>query len=304
MQEILSYVRSYWNNTDKIYLGIVSLLTAILVFLNYFLGIDDFLSQLPGLFRWAGYTLVYLVSFGIPYLLYYSRHQHEKAAGQKMLLLVLLMAAIFAFKVSSASILNTLHRIFQDRNADYWAPTLNIPIKLAMVSGSLYFVREKLLPPRARPVTKGPDLRLTYGLLLLLMVPLIATAATQESFQTVYPKYRSVPIPERGPERILYILIYELSYALDFITIEVFFRGMLVIGFARIAGPSVVIPMACFYCSIHFGKPAAECVSSYFGGLALGILSLRTQSISGGLFIHIGIALLMEIAGSIAFAVG
>jgi hypothetical protein len=55
--------------------------------------------------------------------------------------------------------------------------------------------------------------------------------------------------------------------------------------------------MATFYCSIHFGKPLFECISSYFGGLILGVIAYKTQSIMGGLAVHLGIAWLMEIGG-------
>jgi hypothetical protein len=37
-----------------------------------------------------------------------------------------------------------------------------------------------------------------------------------------------------------------------------------------------------------------ECVSSFFGGLVLGILSYRTGSIAAGVLVHVGIAWLME----------
>ena len=61
------------------------------------------------------------------------------------------------------------------------------------------------------------------------------------------------------------------------------------------AGKDAILPMACFYCTIHFGKPLGECISSYFGGMLLGIVVYNTRSIFGGLMVHLGIAWLMEI---------
>jgi hypothetical protein len=55
--------------------------------------------------------------------------------------------------------------------------------------------------------------------------------------------------------------------------------------------------VACFYCTIHFGKPPGEAISSFWGGLLLGIISYNTKSIWGGLIVHLGIAWMME-AGS------
>jgi membrane protease YdiL (CAAX protease family) len=96
---------------------------------------------------------------------------------------------------------------------------------------------------------------------------------------------------------IKYNLLYELCYGSDFFTIELFFRGFLVLAFAQYVGKDAILPMAAFYCCIHFGKPLFECISSYFGGIILGVIVYRTKSIWGGLITHLGIAWLMEIAG-------
>ncbi|HMP19674.1 MAG TPA: hypothetical protein PKC39_01825 [Ferruginibacter sp.] len=68
----------------------------------------------------------------------------------------------------------------------------------------------------------------------------------------------------------------------------------------RICGRHCIIPAACFYCCIHLGKPLGEAVSSFFGGILLGIVTSNTQSIWGGLVVHLGIAWLMEAAGWLA----
>ena len=95
-------------------------------------------------------------------------------------------------------------------------------------------------------------------------------------------------------------MLFELSYGLVFLTIELFFRGFLVLAFARYAGKDAILPVAAFYCAIHFGKPVFECITSYFGGMILGVIVYHTRSIWGGLVVHLGIAWLMEVAGYIA----
>ena len=136
--------------------------------------------------------------------------------------------------------------------------------------------------------------------MLLMMVPLIAAASTQPDFLSVYPKVKNIlPLPPGAGPEWLYKLLFELSYGTDFISVEFFFRGFLIVGFIKWAGREAILPMACFYCSIHFGKPFGECVSSYFGGLLLGIVSFHTRSIYGGLIVHLGIAWLMEVGGYI-----
>ena len=92
-------------------------------------------------------------------------------------------------------------------------------------------------------------------------------------------------------------LVFELCYGVDFIGIEVFFRGLLILGLKRICGLRCIIPAACFYCVIHFGKPMGEAVSSFFGGTLLGIVAYNTESILGGLLVHLGIAWMMETGG-------
>lgn len=132
------------------------------------------------------------------------------------------------------------------------------------------------------------------------MVPLIAVASTQPDFLSMYPKLRDVDsVLYNVKNKWLYQLLHELSYGSDFITVELFFRGFLILAFIKVVGKDAILPMACFYCTIHFGKPLGECISSYFGGLVLGIVVYNTRSIVGGLIVHLGIAWLMELGGYI-----
>jgi hypothetical protein len=133
--------------------------------------------------------------------------------------------------------------------------------------------------------------------MLLIMVPLVALASTQKDFLAMYPKLKNVHFFLEQNNSGLYKLLYELSYGSDFLTIELFFRGFLVLAFVRWAGKDAILPMALFYCTIHFGKPIGECISSYFGGIILGVITYHTRSILGGLMVHLGIAWLMELGG-------
>jgi len=134
--------------------------------------------------------------------------------------------------------------------------------------------------------------------LLLLLLPLIALASTQHDFLRVYPKVQNLSFIDGFAHPAWpWKLLYELSYGLDFLGIELFFRGLLVIGLLRFAGRDAILPMAAFYCTIHFGKPLGECISSFFGGLILGVLAANTRTILGGLIVHLGLAWLMEIGG-------
>jgi hypothetical protein len=139
-----------------------------------------------------------------------------------------------------------------------------------------------------------------YLIMLLIMVPLIAAASTQPDFLNMYPRLKDVDsVLYNVKNNWFYHLIHELSYGTDFISVELFFRGFLVLAFVKIAGKDAILPMACFYCTIHFGKPLGECISSYFGGMILGVVVFHTRSIIGGLMVHLGIAWLMELGGYI-----
>jgi len=136
-----------------------------------------------------------------------------------------------------------------------------------------------------------------YLLMLLIMVPLVGAASTQADFLAMYPKLKSISFLNNKENSGWYKLLYELSYGSDFFTIELFFRGFLVLAFAKWAGKDAILPMALFYCTIHFGKPLGECISSYFGGLILGVVIYHTRTIFGGLLVHVGIAWMMELGG-------
>jgi len=49
------------------------------------------------------------------------------------------------------------------------------------------------------------------------------------------------------------------------------------------------------YCMIHFGKTFAETMAAIVAGLALGTVALRTKSIWGGVFVHIAVAVTMDL---------
>jgi hypothetical protein len=88
--------------------------------------------------------------------------------------------------------------------------------------------------------------------------------------------------------------IFEAFYLSDFVFTELFFRGLMIIGFAKLLGKNCVLPMAATYCVLHFGKPLGETISSIFGGYILGVIALYSRNIWGGIFLHGGVAFLMD----------
>lgn len=130
------------------------------------------------------------------------------------------------------------------------------------------------------------------------MVPVIALASTQKDFLQVYPKVKLLSnISINHQIDYWRQLLFELCYGIDFFSIEFFFRGFLILALIDICGTHCIVPMACFYCAIHLGKPMGEAISSFWGGMLLGIISYNTGSIWGGLIVHLGIAWMMETGG-------
>jgi hypothetical protein len=180
---------------------------------------------------------------------------------------------------------------------DYWNAVVYWPLKVVVITVILLAVRQLFHPGEPfYGVTLRNFVAKPYLLMLLIMVPLVAAASTQADFLRMYPRLQHsnfLLLPNKG----LYKLLYELSYGSDFFSIELFFRGFLILAFAKWAGKDAVLPMAMFYCTIHFGKPLGECISSYFGGTILGVVSYHSRTIWGGFMVHVGIAWLMELGG-------
>lgn len=134
-----------------------------------------------------------------------------------------------------------------------------------------------------------------YFILLSLMIPLLFWAGTQPDFLDTYPRYTKIGIADSHENYSLYTSLYLLIYGSDFVFTEFFFRGFIVLAFAAKFGHRAILPMCVYYVTIHFGKPLGETISSFFGGLLLGVIAYRTKSIYGGIIVHLGIAYLMEL---------
>ena len=136
-----------------------------------------------------------------------------------------------------------------------------------------------------------------YWLMLLVMVPLIVLASFNSGFLHTYPRYVATDVaafwqvPDWVPA-----LAYELAYGWDFVSIELLFRGFMVLGMGVVLGRGAVLPMVVTYAFLHFGKPVGETISSIFGGYILGVIAYQSRSVFGGVLIHVGVAWLMELA--------
>jgi hypothetical protein len=303
MKSILQYIRRYFAETSKSILIAVSVFTAALILINYYFRLDFAIRKNTSfVIKLICWYLVFLTAFSIPYLITFLIRPFSGSTKKVLLLFIIVAPLLFALKLSLGI---SLYLSDNENWNNYWNHIIYWPALLIIITTILFLIWKYYdsHQPFYGIKIKGIDWS-PYLLMLLIMLPLIAAASTQADFLAVYPKLNAVAGINNEPGlQWWHKLLFELSYGSDFIGIELFFRGFLILAFVKWVGKDAILPMACFYCSIHFGKPLGECISSYFGGIILGIVVYHTRSVLGGLLVHLGIAWLMELGGYIGNAV-
>ena len=114
-------------------------------------------------------------------------------------------------------------------------------------------------------------------------------------FAAYYPRYRP------GRVAVLPLLQYQLSMGVYMFCWEFFFRGFLLFGVNRSLGamPAILIQASPFFL-LHDGKPEPEFIASWFGGILMGWLCLRAQSIWPSFLLHWVLYSTMEVSSFIA----
>ena len=128
-----------------------------------------------------------------------------------------------------------------------------------------------------------------YAALLLVMAPLVVAVSFTAAFQRYYPFYDYAGATVAG------LLLWESLYAIQFITLEFFYRGYLLFSLERYIGVYAVFVMVIPYTMVHFDKPFAEALAAIPAGLILGLLALRSRSIWPGALVHIAIGWSMDL---------
>lgn len=131
-----------------------------------------------------------------------------------------------------------------------------------------------------------------YVVLFLVAFPVIIWASFSPAFLAKYPFYELAPGEVLWPS----MWIWWAMYAAQFIALEFFFRGFMVHGLKWRLGYAAVFMMVIPYNMIHFAKPLAEAFGAILGGVTLGTLSLRTNSVWWGAALHIAVAATMDVA--------
>jgi hypothetical protein len=302
MKKIILYVKNYFLTVDKRVLGLSTLLIAFAVFCNYHFHVNRHIVHLKDPYQYIAWYGVFLLAFFLPYALYSLFGLHQLSRHRHFFTLLLIAPIIFSWKMVYDI---DIPIAVAPEAKIFWNTVIYYPFKLLFIGFLLRLIwkwdhkDESFYGISIKGFNARP-----YLYMLLIMLPLIAAASTQSDFLAVYPKLQHLSFFEGHNRSGWYKLLYELSYGSDFISIELFFRGFLVLAFVKWFGRDAILPMACFYCTIHFGKPMGECISSFFGGLILGIVTYHTRTIFGGLMVHLGIAWLMELGGYLGHLYG
>jgi hypothetical protein len=295
MKKILFYLKEYWLRIDKRVFAFSALLTAIDIFVNYYFGVNRRIITLDPGKQWISWFLVFFSAFSLPYIFKASLAKTSYLRQKKFLLLLFIAPALFAWKLAFNIQFHFTKNLIQN---GYWNKIVYWPFKLVVFAITLFVIWRTFDKDQVFYGTDTRNFKIRpYLLMLLIMIPLIAAASTQPDFLAMYPKLKNIQFLSGQDNSGWYKLLYELSYGSDFLSIELFFRGFLVLAFIKYADIDAILPMAVFYCTIHFGKPLGECISSFWGGLILGIVTYNTRTIYGGLIVHLGIAWLMELGG-------
>lgn len=303
MKKIIHYLKTYYKDHINPYeLGFSLFFVAAFALFNYGTG---WLREYWYNHYWENkiYPFHFVLYFSPLALGYLSSSFFSKDwsiwKNKKFWFLIVLAAAVFAGRSSIHLLAQPFFEQFQYTEHYNWLravvfTVIRTAVLLLPLAVYWYFVDRK--NQRYYGFTLQNFDTKPYFVMLLIMLPLIVLASTQSDFLGAYPrgqKFTTLAIDNSAHWN--YYGLYELVYGLDFISIEFFFRGFLILAFVGILGPKAILPMAMFYVVIHWGKPAGELVSSFFGGSLLGIIAYYSKSIIGGIIVHMGIAWMMEI---------
>src|SRR5438270_7645898 len=233
MKSILVYVRSYALSVSQLVFLRCTFFITIAIFCNYYFGINTSIIALPTGYEFIAWFVVFFMAFLAGYLLQWPNVPWQLFQKPMFVFLLVTAPLLFAWKMIPYRRFPFIADVIENA---YWNHIVYWPLKLLVVLMALFFIWKRCNPeqPFYGLSVKGFTVKPYFGL-LLLMLPLLLWAATQTDFLAIYPKLqRSIFIAHH--HQWYYKLLYELSYGTDFFTIELFFRGFLVLAFAKWVG--------------------------------------------------------------------
>ena len=128
-----------------------------------------------------------------------------------------------------------------------------------------------------------------YALLFGLVIIPVVLVSFQAVYQDIYPFYK------KAGRSWADLIAWELAYGVQFFALEYLFRGVLLDGLRRWIGYGAVFVMVVPYCMLHFMKTSSESLGAIVAGIILGCLAMKYRSIWGGVLLHWGVAISMDL---------
>lgn len=297
MTKLINYLKDHFRSTaNPLVLGWLALLLGLGMYWRYGMGNNPFFRQSAYQELWglAFYTLPYLGTVLV--IIWATKKQELLRQADFWLLSLLLIYVPFT---------NQFLLFYKD-----WLPSFEAPVQYFFrklffnLHTAFFYFLIPFLYWKFKDTSRKDFYGLTakgfqakpYLIMLVLMLPLLVWASFQPAFLKAYPRYQpGVAEVYWDVSSWVTVGVYEGSYAIQFVFLELFFRGFMVMALSRFLGNYAVYPMVAVYCFIHFAKPMPEALGSIFGGYILGVISLASRSVLGGVFIHLGVALGMEV---------
>ncbi len=305
MKQIIGYLRKYW--AQHFHLGFylsTAVFLALCIFLNYKFNFEN--GFIDSHYKtWKSFPLMSLTMFpflvicGLMYLFGLNRAWTK---SREFWLLFVMAVLIIGFQRSFSlhyyivDALPSPEQLFARKILWYIRPYLTTLLPILVF---YQFYEKDKDPDKAwyGLKTGNTDFK-PYFILIGIIFVGIGLASFIGDLTKYYPRF-----DKSGGEiyavlndlpHWLTVLVFEGLYGLNFLNVEFFFRGFLVIGFSRVLGGHAVMTMVGAYVFLHFGKPMTECISSAFGGYVIGILAYYSRRIWGGVALHIALAWSME----------
>ena len=303
MRKILNYIIDFIRNdfNPGYYLTVILILAGGIAY-NYTyhfkkLQLDAYYGSIEQFYRF--FLFFSATYFLILFVQALWKRDFTAFKNKSYLLKILVALLILAYDSSSRHIYRWIVEYFEiphpmQRWIFYLFTSVHQVINLGVLTVILKYVFDRYENSVYGLTLKNFDVK-PYFIMLIFMFPLIAWASFQHDFLQSYPIYKdNFALLGNHVKPWEAVASFELSYAFRFVAVEMFFRGLLVIGMVKLIGERAILPMVVLYSFWHFGKPMAESIGAAFGGLILGVIAMRTRSIFGGIIVHIGVALMME----------
>ncbi|HEX9253310.1 MAG TPA: CPBP family intramembrane glutamic endopeptidase [Ignavibacteriaceae bacterium] len=130
---------------------------------------------------------------------------------------------------------------------------------------------------------------------LSVMIILVWVVSATPAFAEKYPHLASAKSDWNT------LFIYEAGMLIYMFAWEFIWRGFMLFGLEKKFGVYAVLMQMIPFVILHNGKPFLETFGAIFGGIALGILALRTRSIYYCIVVHIGVMFSIDLISSLRF---